>query len=139
VTGVVRKLLWRLFPPPEVSATRAQIREFLRRISPSYPLPRELERRAIALTRDAKYVVGLIRDEHRTPDQVALVILSSTVIGLLMSGRYHIYRGVLSGEGHALDSVFTRCMAELQQRGYQTAEKTQQAVQRMREEIKKLG
>ena len=135
----MRRLLWRLFPPPEVSVTRDHMREFLRRISPTYPLPRELERRAIALTRDVEYVRGLIREEHRAPDQVALVILSSTVIGLLMSGRYHIYRGVLTGEGHALSSVFTRCMSELQQRGYQTAAKTQEAVQRMRDEIKKRG
>jgi hypothetical protein len=139
VPDPVRRLLWRLFPPPEVRVTRDHIREFLRRISPTYPLPGELERRAVALTRDVEYVRGLIREEHRAPDQVALVILSSTVAGLLMSGRYHIYRGVLTGEGHALSSVFTRCMSELQDRGYQTAAKTQEAVQRMRDEIKKLG
>jgi hypothetical protein len=139
LSGRARRLLWRLFPPPEVRATREHIREFLRRISPTYPLPAELQRRAIALTRDVDYVRGLIREEHRAPDQVALVILSSTVIGLLTSGRYHIYRGVLTGEGHALSSVFTHCMAELQQRGYQTAAKTQEAVQRIRDEIKKLG
>jgi DNA-binding helix-hairpin-helix protein with protein kinase domain len=135
----MRRLLWRLFPPAEVTATRGHMREFLRRVSPTYPLPRELERRAIALTRDAEYVVGLMREEHRRADQIALVMLSSTVIGLLMSGRYHIYRAVLSGEGHALVSTFTRCMAELQQRGHQTEKQTQEAMQQLRDEIKKLG
>jgi hypothetical protein len=139
VSGVLRRLLWRLFPPPEVRATRGYIREFLRRISPTYPLPGALKRGAIALTRDAEYIVKLIRQERRTPDQVALVLMSSTAMGLLMSGGYHVYRGVLSGGGHALTSVFTRCMSELQERGYQTAEKTEEAVQRMRAEIKKLG
>lgn len=139
VRNAVRRLLWRLFPPPEVSATRGHMREVLRRTSPTYPLPAALERRAIGLTRDAEHVVRLVRDEHLTTDQVALVMLSSAVGGLLTSGRYHIYRGVLSGEGHALNSVFTRCMSELQQRGYQPVEKTEEAVQRMRDEIKKLG
>lgn len=133
------RLLWRLFPPPEVSATRRHMREFLRRITPTYPLPGELKRRAIALTRDAEDIVRVVRQERRPPEQVALVMLSSTAIDLLTSGRYHVYRGVLSGEGHALSSVFARCMSELQERGYQTAEKTQEAVQRMRIEIKKLG
>jgi hypothetical protein len=115
------------------------MREFLRRISPTYPLPRELKRGALALTRNAEYVVGLVREEHRTPDHVALMMLSSTVLGLLMSGRYHIYRGVLSGEGHALMSTFARCMSELQQRGYQSEQNAQEATQRLRDEIKKLG
>ncbi|MFN2563530.1 MAG: hypothetical protein ABR499_00795 [Gemmatimonadaceae bacterium] len=139
VRGALRRLVWQLLPPPEVSTTRRHMREFLRRTSPTYPLPAELRRRALALTKDTEYVVKLIREEHRTPDQVALVMLSSTVIGLLTSGHYHIYRGVLSGHGHALRSVFTRCMLELQQRGYQTEEKTQEAMQRLRDEIKTLG
>jgi hypothetical protein len=132
-------LRWRLFPPAEVTATRAQIREFLRRISPTYPLPGELKRRALALTRDAEHVVGLVREAHQAPDHVALDMLSSTVLGLLTSGRYHIYRGVLSGEGHALMSTFARCMSELQQRGYQSEENAEEATQRLRDEIKKLG
>jgi hypothetical protein len=139
VNGAVRRLLWRLWPPPEVSATRERVREFLRRVSPTYPLPAELKRRAIGLTRDAGYIVELVRVERQPPDQVALMLLSSSAIALLMSGRYHIYRGMLSGEGHALVSAFTRCMAELQQRGYQTEEKAQEALQRMRDQITKLG
>jgi hypothetical protein len=122
-----------------VRATRERIREFLRRVSPTYPLPPELRRRALALTRDAWYVVELVRVGQRPPDQIALLFLTSTATALLMSGRYHIYRGMLSGEGHALVSVFTRCMSELQERGYQTEEKTHEALERMREEIKKLG
>jgi hypothetical protein len=132
-------LLWRLFPPAEVSATRGYMREFLRRSSPTYPVPRELQERAIARTRDADYVVGLIRDERRTADYVALDMLASTASGLLTSGRYHIYRGVLSGEGHALTSTFIRCMTELQQRGYESEEQTQEAIARMRDEIRRLG
>lgn len=135
----MRRLLWRLFPPPEVTATRRQIAEVLRRVSPTYPLPRELERRAVALTRDTEYVLRETRDEHRSPDQVALMMLASTVSTLLMSGRYHIYRGVLSGEGHGLVSLFTRCMSELEHRGYQPPQKTQEALQRLRGEIQKLG
>jgi hypothetical protein len=118
--------------------TRARIREFLRRVSPTYPLPRELQRRAVALTRDAG-VVELVRVQHQPPDRVALVLVSSTVIGLLTSGHYHLYRGVLSGEGHALVSVFTRCMSELEQRGYQTETTTHEALQRMRDEVNRLG
>jgi hypothetical protein len=96
MSGAVRRLLWRLFPPPEVSATRGYVREFLRRVSPTYHLPAELQRRVLALTRNAEYVVKLIRAERKTPDQVALVMVASTVIGLLTSGRYHIYRGLLN-------------------------------------------
>jgi hypothetical protein len=66
-------------------------------------------------------------------------MLASIVIELLRSGRYHIYRGVLSGQGHALNSTFTRCMRELQQQGYQTESETQQAMQLLRDEISKLG
>jgi hypothetical protein len=139
VSGGVRRLLWRLFPPSEVRATRERIREFLRRVSPTYPLPAELRRRALALTHDAGYVMELVRFGRRPPDQIALMFLSSTAIALLMSGRYHLYRGMLSGEGHALVSVFSRCMLELQERGYQTEEKTYEALQRMREDIKTQG
>jgi hypothetical protein len=139
MTGAMQRLIWRLLPPPEVKATRRRIREFLRRVSPTYPLPADLERRAIALTHDVGYVVGLVRVDQRPADHVALLLLSSTAIALLMSGRYHISRGILSGEGHALVSVFSRCVSELQQRGYYTEEKAREALQRMREETKKLG
>lgn len=139
MSGLVRRLAWRVFPPPEVKATRAYMRQFLRRISPTFPLPRELERRAIALTNDAEHVVELIRHQRLAPEQVALVMLSSTAVGLLMSGRFHIYRGVLTGEGHALTSAFTRCISEMQQRGYQSEEKTQEALQRWRNEVQGLG
>jgi hypothetical protein len=97
------------------------MREFLRRTSPTYPLPGELKRRAIALTKDAEDIVRVIRQERRPPEQVALVMLSSTAIDLLTSGRYHVYPGVLSGGRPRLGSVFTRCMSGLQQQGYQTA------------------
>ncbi len=93
----------------------------------------------MALTRDAGHVVELVRVEQRPPDQVALMLLSSTAVALLTSGRYHIYRGILSGKGHALVSVFSRCISELQQRGYQTDEETQEALRRLGDEIKKLG
>jgi hypothetical protein len=139
MSGAVRRLLWRLLPPVEVRTTRERIREFLRRVSPTYPLPRELRRRTLALTRDAGHVMELVRIGQRPPDQIARLFLSSTAIALLVSGRYHLYPGILSGEGHALVSVFTHCMSELQQRGYQTEEKTREALERMREEIKKLG
>lgn len=137
MSGVVRRLLWLLLPPPEVRTTRARIREFLRRVSLTYPLPAELRRRALGVTRDAAYILELIRVGQRPPDQIALLFVSSTAISLLMSGRYHLYRGILSGEGHALVSVFTRCMSELQQRGYQTEEQTHEALHRIREEIQK--
>lgn len=139
MSGALRRFLWRLLPPPEVRATRERIREFLRRVSPTYPLPAELRRRALGLTRDAGYVMELVRVGQRAPDQIALLFLSSTAIALVMSGRYHFYRGMLRGEGHALVSVFSRCMLELQERGYQTEEKTHEALQRMREEIKTQG
>jgi len=139
VTGVVRRLVWRLFPPTEVKAVRAHMRELLRRLSPTYPLPAAFERRVLAMNGDPSRVVRLVRDEHQAADYVALVLLYSTAEALLRSGRYHLYRGVLSGEGHALNSVVTRCMAELEQRGYQTKEKTQELTQRLRDEIKKLG
>lgn len=135
----LRRLLWRLRPPPEVRATRRHIREFLRRLSPTYPLPRELQRRALASTRDAGYVLGLIREARQTPDQVALAMLSSTALGLLTSGRYHVYRGVLSGQGHALSSAFTRCVLELQQRSYHTEAETQLALRLLRDEIEGVG
>jgi hypothetical protein len=135
VTATLRRLLWRLFPPPEVTATRSHIREFLRRVSPTYPLPRQLERHAVARTRDAPSVVKLINVEHRAVDEVALQFVSATVLSLLMSGRYHLDRGMLSGEGHALVSVFTRCMMELQQRGYQTEAASEAALREMRDAI----
>jgi hypothetical protein len=80
-----------------------------------------------------------VRNVHRQPDQVALAMLASTVLALLTSGRYHIYRGVLSGEGHALSSAFARCMLELQQRGYQTEAQTEQALRLLRDDINTLG
>jgi hypothetical protein len=139
MSGVIRRLLWRLRPPPEVRATRECIRETVRRVTPIYPLPRALLSRALALTRDIQGVAGFVGADRRPPDQVALQLLSSTVIGLLMSGEYHLSRGVLSGEGHGLVAVFTRCMLDLQERGYESDEKTEQALRRIRSELARLG
>lgn len=108
-------------------------------MSPSYPTPRELRRRALGLARDADYVLRLVRDEQQTPDRVAYVLLSSVARDLVLSGRFHVARGVLTGEGHALVSVFTRCMLDLEGLGHHGADETAEALRRLRDEVGKLG
>ncbi len=111
----------------------------LRRASPTYPMPSAVRRRAMALTTDAAFVRDLTGPDRRAPDHVALRILLSAALELLRSGRYHIYRGVLNGEGHALESMFTRCTTELERRGYQTDRDAQLALRALRDEIGGTG
>lgn len=113
--GILRRLFWRLVPPYEIEATCAVIRAFMK----DCPIaPAELGVAALRAARDVEDTVRLIRLEHHAVEYVGLVYVLSTARLMLASGQWHIYRGVLSGEGQALFQAWARCVAALRVRGH---------------------
>lgn len=135
--SVLTRLAWKFFPPYEVTATCEQIRHFLALRTALNPP--ELERLAIALAKDSERTVYSIRFDRKTPEHLALILISNVLSQLLPSGRYHLYRGVLTGQGAALLQTWHEVIAELQESGYYTKEEADQDVIWMKRELLVAG
>jgi len=135
--NIVRKLIWKLAPPLEVTATCSCIREFLSGADSS--LPPEVAERAIAYAKTAETTVSTIRLDHKTPEYLALVLIFNVIVDLLPSGRYHIYRGTLNYNGESMHRTFESVLKEMLDRGYATEEEVRKDREEMRRQIREVG
>jgi hypothetical protein len=142
--GALRNLVWRILPPPEVTDTRRHVRTFLADAThldsgAGVFFPPEVERLALRLVSDIDRTVYSIRVDKKQPDELALILITNVLAGLLPSGRYHTYRGVLSGAGTAMLAGWERSLTQLRERGYYTDEQVQQDREWIRKQIKEVG
>lgn len=134
---MLRKILNRLIPPSEVEWTRRALIAAAGE-HPSEGVAEAL-RRAMELVADTERTVYSIRVDRQTPETLAAILLANAAGPLLSSGRYHVYRGVLSPAGHALLALWRRCNEFLVAEGKFPSEHRAEDEREMSSAIKNAG
>jgi len=103
----------------------------------------------VALAEVKPLVIELINDEEKTvasvsadglaPKTLVYLLLANTIRPLLASGRYHVYRGVLSGAGQGLLAIWNRANDELEAAGFLPPGEVRDDRQWMHSAIKEAG
>ena len=95
------------------------------------------------ITRDLhEKVAGLLQFMEETKPDIRVLVLRFIALhssGLVQSGNYHVYRGVLSNTGQNLLSIYNRANDELCKIGNITKEQSNDDKRAVREEIKNVG
>jgi len=109
--------------PPEVEQTLRELAAIEPELRASIGvnsvfLPEDLFVAARQMIQNAEATVHTVNVEKVPPQPLAWLILSNAAGNGLATGRFHIYRGVLSGQGQALLSVYARAINELEKAGY---------------------
>ena len=84
-------------------------------------------------------VVAMLRAGTATPHALALVLFRNESRGMVTSGHYHVYRGVLSTVGSGLLKIFEYADAELVRVGHTPAESSANNRLIIKDEIAKWG
>ncbi|MEQ1741452.1 MAG: hypothetical protein ABL869_02975 [Candidatus Nitrotoga sp.] len=134
----MRILLWKLFPPYEVVATKNALKEFLD-VHDGLARSRIEEILLGYLKRNPKTVVDSIRLNHKTPHQVALCIVVALLRIQLGSGNFHTYRDRLSMGGENMRSVWSAAVDELVKEGLESPEGAKEARAELAEDIHSAG
>lgn len=93
----------------------------------------------LELLKDTTCTRASITEDGRSPDELIYLLASNVANEMLCTGRYHVYRGVLSGSGHQLLAAFTKASEMLVECGFQTKEEHEKDIQSLRKEIKGIG
>jgi hypothetical protein len=75
----------------------------------------------------------------KTPRAIVLLVMMNVTRNYLTSGRFHIYRGILSMAGNGLMSIYMYCLDELTKLGVMTAEEMRAARKATDEDIREMG
>lgn len=138
-------IFYRFFPPAEVKVCLRALEEVKLLFSDSlfsdcasdYVLERV---RAILLDKKNKPdLLKAIYEAKRSPRDVALYAIVQQCKLLLSSGDYHIYRGVLSGQGNGMRAVFGIALDELVKSGFANEEQASEQRAELHELIKDVG
>jgi hypothetical protein len=88
---------------------------------------------------DPKGIVHWIRQESWKPADLVLLLLSKAASRAASSGRYHIYRGMLSPDGHGYVAVFRTAVNALAASGFITPAEAEEDVATLLKQVKEIG
>ena len=134
--SLARRIIWKLFSPPEVKSALEAIDQCLADAGVCRPI---VLRDARAVASCAEMVVQRVRVERMRPDELALVILSNRLAEHLCSGTYHVHRGVLNIVGIDMRSLHSRVLEIMVSRGYLSEAAAKEDLALVRKEIKEVG
>ena len=134
-------IFYRFFPPAEVKVCLRALEEVTSLFSNSLYSDYVLERvRAILLDKKNKPdLLKAIYEVKNSPRDVVLYVIVQQCKLLLSSGDYHIYRGVLSGQGLGKRAVFGIALNELVKSGFANEEQASEQRAELHELIKDVG
>ncbi len=99
----------------------------------------ELKRKVKELLKDEGKTLISLRDDNLSVEQLVWLLISNVVSEMLISGKFHTYRGVLNVEGDNLRSLWRKSVNELHSSGYYSDDEYQKDMDWMREELVKVG
>jgi hypothetical protein len=88
---------------------------------------------------DPNRAVHSITRDGWKPADLALLLLSKVASQAAASGRYHIYRGALSPEGHGYVAVFRTAVNALTASGFITPAEAEEDIATLLKRIKEVG
>jgi len=138
-------IFYRFFRPAEVKVCIRALEEVKSLFSDSLfsdcAFDYVLERvRVILLDKKNKPdLLKAIYEAKNSPRDVVLYVIVQQCKLLLSSGNYHIYRGVLSGQGNGMCAVFGIALDELVKSGFANEEQASEQRAELHELIKDVG
>jgi hypothetical protein len=102
-------------------------------------LPLELLTEVRQQIADASRTVHSVRVDGVSPRNIAWLVVSNVAGEMVACGHYHVYRGLLSMSGKALQQAFHRATDELQKAGFHDAAGAAKDREWLRERIKEVG
>jgi len=134
---MIRRLIWKFFPPIEVRQTMTHVDQFL---AGSAPFSGHLVERdcRLALKR-AERVVRLVRIEGKKPEEIALRLIRNSLGNHLCSGEFHSYRGLLDQTGQEMLSLSRKTVHAMLSAGYCTEIDAEAHMLYITEGIKNMG
>jgi hypothetical protein len=122
---------------PEAAITKQKVEEFFgTAISPGSSIIRD---ETLALTGDKERIREAIQNDQMKPEQLALVLIANVSAKHLASGKYHIYRGLLSGIGQEIAHVFDKAVGRLLKNKYYSQQDAENHRKMVADEVKGVG
>lgn len=92
----MKNILWKIFPPYEVSLTQKELDSFLSKNAGN--CLESIRSEIVSLIKDSEKTVYSIRIDNIKPEHLALLLTTNVIGNHISSGRYHVYRGLLGGQ-----------------------------------------
>lgn len=135
----IRRLWWRIFRPMEVDAVLQCLGVLRPKIVDDAAWGIVIKDAASLVIANPDVVVSEIRLQHRKPTDVASNLLFNKAKAHLISGQYHIYRGVLSHTGVGLSALCRSLINSAIEDGFCTTEEAKETLDYLDAEIKAVG
>lgn len=134
-------IFYRPFPPSEVKVCLRALKDveplFSNSLHPDFVLA---SIRGLLLDRENKiHLLKAIYEAKNSPREVVLYAIVQQCKLLLSSGNYHVYRGVLSGEGSGIRAAFGIALDELMKSGFANEQQASEQRAELNELIKNVG
>lgn len=133
----MKKVLWRIFPPIELTATKSNATSFV--MAHTVATRDAVLNRIFHLLNDTERTVYSIRCDHLKPQHLALLLVSNVTSTMLQTGQYHTYRGVLNAQGSELLNLFILSVEFMLEGGFTSAEETEKDHQWILQQIREVG
>lgn len=91
------------------------------------------------ILQNKEFIINKIQKEGRTPREAAYSFINNASGNLLETGRFHIYRGMLTREGYQLLHIFDKTVEKLFEMGAIEEEYLKSQKEGMRECIEQIG
>jgi len=92
-----------------------------------------------SIARDKKLVVKGLKDENQSPQEYSTLLIISLCEHFLGSGRQHIYRGVLSPEGHTFALIHYLLLSYSEKNNFLTSQQRKEITEHTKGLIKDVG
>jgi hypothetical protein len=138
------KLIARLFPPSYVKEVIASLDGLTTIFEDNWKARAAFEpemkgRIKTMFLKNPEGVKESAREPNYNPRVLCLKIIANMAYDDLASGRYHVYRGVLSMAGENKKALYRVAMEELVKAGLGTPETLRERTKELEREIKEMG
>lgn len=137
------RALWKSTSTPEVQAALSELDRVREELSGAGVDSRvafdAIKPGVVELIQDAEKTTASIATDGLTPRTLVFLLIAKAARQLIPSGRFHIYRGVLSGQGKALYAIWMSANKELEKVGIQPAQEVIAEESWMLQQIKNAG
>lgn len=137
MANLLQKIIWKVLPPIEVTATKKDVVAFLNQHAGMSQ--QELHANTNRLLNDCERVIYSIRCDKMKPAHLALLLITKAADFGIQSGQYHVYRGVLDIVGNDMLKVFILASKAMEEHGFQPSAETTKDLAWIYSQVRELG
>lgn len=136
---MLEKIKIYFFKPIEIKTVEFELRIIFNQHFPTFS-NWLLDDALSSIAYDSEIIIQEIRNEKRTPHEVALTIVNNMTATMLASGKYHVFFGVLDRDkGEGLYAVFDRSLSLLSKHNYLSQQEVDDTQKNINQLIATIG